>query len=91
MPEKGGFDEDFEQILTSFQMKVDTWRLFVGAKTGAIMTLPFAPSRVEATRYVNPATGQAVVSALDPVLFHTWPDWNYMGAVWDFFNHAPTR
>ena len=54
-------------------------------------TLPGAPSRVEAVRYTNPADGNTVVSALDPTLPHKWPEWNFMGAIWDFFEHAPKR
>jgi poly(3-hydroxybutyrate) depolymerase len=92
MPEKGGFDDDFERILTSFQAKVDTWRLFVNAsRTGDLVTLPFAPQRVVATQYVNGGSGNTVVSVIDPELAHRWPDWNLMGAIWDFFEHRPAR
>jgi len=91
MPAAGGFDNDFDRISISFQTKVDSWRLFVGARDGVSETLPGAPPRLEATRYTNPATGQIVISALDPVLGHKWPEWNFMGVIWDFFEHAPTR
>ncbi|MDQ3255279.1 MAG: hypothetical protein M3R15_15500 [Acidobacteriota bacterium] len=91
MPEQGGFDDDFEKIASSFQMKVDIWRLFINARTGSSVTLLGAPPRVEATRYTNPTTGDTVISATDPVLAHRWPEWNYMGAIWDFFEYAPTR
>jgi polyhydroxybutyrate depolymerase len=90
-PANGGFKDDFETIKMSFQTKVDSWRLFVGARDGVSETLPGAPSRVEATRYTNPADGNTVVSALDPALPHKWPEWNFMGVIWDFFEHAPTR
>ena len=71
---------------------MDVWRLFAaGTSAGIPAVLPFAPPRVEAMQYVNPATGHTVVSALDPVLAHKWPDWNYMGTIWDFFQHVPTR
>src|SRR5215470_14150462 len=50
-PAIGGFKDDFETIKMSFQTKVDSWRLFVGAREGVSETLPDAPSRVEAMRY----------------------------------------
>jgi gentisate 1,2-dioxygenase len=53
--------------------------------------LPGAPADVEAMRYTNPTTGNVVISALDPALPHKWPEWNFMGAIWDFFERAPTR
>ena len=90
-PEQGGFDDDFERIGASFQMKVDIWRLFINARTGSSVTLLGAPARVEATRYTNTTTGHTVISARDPVLAHRWPEWNYMEAIWDFFEQAPTR
>jgi poly(3-hydroxybutyrate) depolymerase len=91
MPAAGGFDEEFDRISASFQTKVDIWRLFVGARDGVSETLFGAPLRVEATRYTNPPTGRVVLSALDPVLAHKWPEWNFMGVIWDFFERAPTR
>jgi poly(3-hydroxybutyrate) depolymerase len=92
LPAMGGFNkEDFSSIRSSFQMKVDSWRLFVGAKDGTSNTLQFAPARVEAMRYTNPATGHIVLSVLDPAIPHKWPEWNFMGAIWDFFEQAPTR
>jgi hypothetical protein len=75
----------------SFQSKVDIWRFFVGAIDGVSETLPGAPSGVEAMRYTNPTTGNVVISALDPALPHKWPEWNFMGVIRDFFEHAPTR
>jgi poly(3-hydroxybutyrate) depolymerase len=91
MPAAGGFDEEFDRISASFQTKVDSWRLFVGARDGVSETLSGAPPRVEAMRYTNPPTGRVVLSALDPELSHKWPEWNFMGAIWDFFERAPTR
>ena len=92
MPEKGGFDDDFERILTSFQVKVDTWRLFIGAaRTGVNVTHPDAPSRVVATEYVNAASGFTVDLIIDPLLAHRWPEWNFMGVIWDFFERVPVR
>jgi poly(3-hydroxybutyrate) depolymerase len=92
LPAMGGFEEDFSTIKISFQAKVDSWRLFVGAPDGTSNTILFgAPARVESMRYTNPATGNVVISALDPALPHKWPEWNFMGAIWDFFEHAPTR
>lgn len=91
LPEVGGFDDEFERIGASFQMKVDIWRLFINARAGLSVTLRGAPSRVASTRYTNSTTGHTVVSARDPVLAHRWPEWNYMEAIWDFFEHAPTR
>ncbi len=90
-PAIGGFKDNFETIKMSFQTKVDSWRLFVGARDGVVETLPGAPSRVEAMRYTNPANGRTVISALDPALPHKWPEWNFMGVIWDFFGRAPTR
>jgi polyhydroxybutyrate depolymerase len=92
LPAMGGFPDDFSSIRSSFQTKVDSWRLFVGAIDGTSNTILFgAPARVEAIRYTNPATGHTVISALDPALPHKWPEWNFMGVIWDFFEHAPTR
>lgn len=91
LPAMGGFEEDFTTIKISFQAKVDSWRLFVGARDGVSETLPGAPARVEAMRYTNPANGHTVISALDPALPHKWPEWNFMGVIWDFFERAPTR
>ena len=91
MPEKGGFDEDFERILTSYQVKVDSWRLFIGATTSSNLVLPDAPSRVQATAHLNPSTHHTAVSIVDPVLTHRWPEWNFMGVIWDFFERVPTR
>jgi poly(3-hydroxybutyrate) depolymerase len=92
LPAMGGFSDDFTSIRSSFQTKVDSWRLFVGAIDGTSNTILFgAPARVEAIRYTNPATGHTVISALDPAIPHKWPEWNFMGAIWDFFEHAPTR
>ncbi len=91
LPEHGGFDDEFERIGASFQVKVDIWRLFINARTGSSVTLLGAPARVEATRYTNTTTGHTVISARDPVLAHRWPEWNYMEAIWDFFEQAPTR
>ncbi|HEY6401246.1 MAG TPA: hypothetical protein VI479_07540 [Blastocatellia bacterium] len=90
-PAAGGFDEDFDTIKISFQTKVDIWRLFVGARDGVSETLPGAPARVEAMRYTNLATGRVVLSALDPALPHKWPEWNFMGVIWDFFEQTPAR
>jgi hypothetical protein len=50
-----------------------------------------APARVQAIRYTNPVTGHTVISVLDPAIPHKWPEWNFMGAIWDFFEQAPTR
>jgi polyhydroxybutyrate depolymerase len=91
LPAMGGFEGDFSSIKISFQAKVDSWRLFVGARDGVSETLPGAPSRVVAMRYTNPANGRTVVSTLDPAIPHKWPEWNFMGAIWDFFERAPTR
>jgi polyhydroxybutyrate depolymerase len=91
LPAAGGFEEDFTTIKISFQAKVDSWRLFVGARDGMSETLPGAPARVEAMRYTNPANGHTVISAFDPELPHKWPEWNFMGVIWDFFERAPTR
>jgi poly(3-hydroxybutyrate) depolymerase len=91
MPENGGFDDDYERIVTSFQMKVDVWRLFIGAgRNGSSISFPEAPARVQMMRYANPATGHTVVSAIDPVLAHRWPEWNFMGVIWDFFEQVST-
>jgi poly(3-hydroxybutyrate) depolymerase len=91
-PVIGGFEEDFDAINFSFQAKVDSWRLFVGAIDGTSNTILFgAPARVEVMQYTNPASGHIVISALDPALPHKWPEWNFMGAIWDFFERAPTR
>src|SRR5262245_13202372 len=90
-PAAGGFKDDYTSIKMSFQSKVDIWRFFVGAIEGVSETLPGAPADVEAMRYTNPTTGNVVISALDPPLPHKWPEWNFMGAIWDFFEHAPTR
>ncbi len=90
-PEQGGFDDDFERIGASFQMKVDIWRLFINARTGSSVTLLGMPPRVASTRYANTTTGHTVISAIDPALAHRWPEWNYMEAIWDFFGQAPTR
>lgn len=89
-PEKGGFEEDFEKIATSFQVKVDSWRLFIGAGTGSSVTLPGAPSRVQAMSYVNPTTGHTVISVVDPKIAHVWPEYS-MDVFWDFFERVPTR
>jgi poly(3-hydroxybutyrate) depolymerase len=91
LPAAGGFEEDYSSIKISFQAKVDSWRLFVRTGAGVTATLPGAPARVAATAYTNPADGRIVISALDPVLPHKWPEWNFMGAIWDFFERAPTR
>jgi poly(3-hydroxybutyrate) depolymerase len=91
LPVMGGFPDDFTSIRSSFQTKVDIWRLFVGAMDGTSNTVLFAPPRVEAMRYTNSATGHTVISVLDPALPHKWPEWNFMGAVWDFFEQAPRR
>jgi len=92
LPVMGGFPDDFTSIRSSFQTKVDSWRLFVGAIDGTSNTILFgAPARVEAIRYTNPATGHTVISALDPAIPHKWPEWNFMGAIWNFFELAPTR
>jgi hypothetical protein len=58
---------------------------------GNSLNLPYAPSRVTATRYVNPSTGYRVVAAVDPLLDHAWPDWDYMGTIWTFFEQTPLR
>jgi poly(3-hydroxybutyrate) depolymerase len=91
LPAQGGFEEDYSSIKISFQAKVDSWRLFVRTGAGVGAMLPGAPARVAATAYTNPADGRIVISALDPVLPHKWPEWNFMGAIWDFFERAPTR
>ncbi len=92
MPENGGFDDDFERVVSSFQIKVDVWRLFIGAqRNGTLITPVEAPPRVEALQYVNAASGNTVVSMVDPVLAHRWPDWNFMGVIWDFFERVPVR
>jgi poly(3-hydroxybutyrate) depolymerase len=91
LPAMGGFEEDFSSIKSSFQTKVDSWRLFAGAKDGTSAALLFAPARVEAARYTNQANRLVIISAFDPELPHKWPEWNFMGAIWDFFEHAPTR
>ena len=91
LPAMGGFEEDFSSIKTSFQAKVDSWRFLLDIKDGTSNTMFGAPARVESMRYTNPTTGLMVISALDPVLPHKWPEWNFMGAIWDFFERAPTR
>jgi hypothetical protein len=30
-------------------------------------------------------------AALDPALPHKWPEWNFTGVIWNFFEPAPTR
>ena len=88
----GGFEEDFSSIKSSFQAKVDSWRIFVGVKDGTSNTIAFGElARVESMRYTNPTNGLVVVSVLDPALPHKWPEWNFMGAIWDFFERAPVR
>ena len=91
LPATGGFEEDFSSIKISFQAKVDSWRLFLDITDGTSNTLFGAPARVQSMRYTNPATGNVVISALDPALPHKWPEWNFMGAIWSFFEIAPTR
>jgi polyhydroxybutyrate depolymerase len=94
LPAVGGFEEDFSTIKISFQAKVDSWRLFLGitdVTDGTSNTLFGAPIRVESMRYTNTKNGLVVISAIDPALPHKWPEWNFMGAIWDFFEHAPTR
>ena len=88
---EGGFEEDFETVRTSYRVKVDAWRLYVGTTTTLPISLTQAPPRVTTTLYANLATGNVVVEAIDPILPHKWPDWNYMGAIVDFFNQVPTR
>ena len=90
LPAAGGFSEDFDRIGLSFQVKVDIWRLFLNATNSSSITLPLAPSRVQAMAYTNPTTRQTVISTLDPTLPHKWPEWNYMGVIWDFFKRQPT-
>jgi len=91
-PAMGGFGEDFDSIKTSFQAKVDSWRLFLDIHDGTSNTIMFSDApRVESIQYTNPANGLIVISALDPALPHQWPEWNFMGVIWDFFEHAPTR
>ncbi|HXF04717.1 MAG TPA: PHB depolymerase family esterase [Blastocatellia bacterium] len=91
LPAEGGFPEDYNEIQLSFQVKVDIFRLFLGATMSSRFTHPLLPSRAQAMAYTNPTTRQAVISILDPVLGHAWPDWNYMGIIWDFFQRVPTR
>jgi poly(3-hydroxybutyrate) depolymerase len=96
LPAEGGFGQSEDQpvpdkIAPSFQTKVDAWRLFVSATTSQSITLTHAPARLVSTLHANRATGNVVVAAYDPVLGHKWPDWNYMGAIWDFFQQVPTR
>lgn len=88
---EGGFEEGFETVRASFRVKVDAWRLHVGTTTTLPISLTQAPPRVPATLHANLTTGHVVVEAIDPILPHKWPDWNYMGAIVDFFNQAPTR
>jgi poly(3-hydroxybutyrate) depolymerase len=88
---EGGFEDSFETVRVSFRVKVDAWRLFVGATTTLPISLTYAPPRVTATLYANLATGNVVVEVIDPILGHRWPDWNYMGTIVDFFNQVPTR
>ena len=55
LPVMGGFPDDFSSIRSSFQTKVDSWRLFVGATDGTSNTILFgAPARVQSMRYTNP-------------------------------------
>jgi poly(3-hydroxybutyrate) depolymerase len=92
LPAMGGFDEDFGSIKTSFQAKVDSWRLLLDIYDGTSNTIMFgAPARVESMRYTNPTNGYTVISVLDPALPHKWPEWNLMGVIWDFFERAPIR
>lgn len=91
LPSAGGFDQEFSRISVSFQNKVDVWRLFIGASRDNQILLTGAPPRVQATQYTNPATGQMVVSASDPILAHRWPEWDLMGVIWEFFGRTPTR
>jgi poly(3-hydroxybutyrate) depolymerase len=92
-PALGGFSFDYQIIVHAFQTKVDLWRLLIGQLSGAgnSLNLPHAPSRVMATRYVNPATGYTIIAAIDPPLGHAWPDWDYMGTIWTFFEQTPLR
>jgi len=91
-PAVGGFGKDFDSIKTSFQAKVDSWRLFLGIHDGTSNTIMFGEATsVEAIQYTNPANGLLVISALDPALPHKWPEWNFMGVIWDFFERAPVR
>jgi poly(3-hydroxybutyrate) depolymerase len=91
LPATGGFEEDFSSIKSSFQAKVDSWRLFLDVTDGTSNTLFGAPARVQSTLYTNTKNGRILISALDPVLPHKWPEWNFMGAIWDFFEQAPRR
>lgn len=92
-PALGGFTADHSAIVQAFQTKVDLWRLSIDQLSGAgtSINLPFAPGRVTATLYLNTRTGYAVVAAIDPALAHAWPDWDFMGTIWAFFEQVPLR
>ncbi|HXF04723.1 MAG TPA: hypothetical protein VNM72_04825 [Blastocatellia bacterium] len=71
----GGFNEDFDAIELSFQVKkMDIFRLFLGATLSSRFMHLLLPSRAQAMAYTNPTTRQAVISLLDPELTHRWPE-----------------
>jgi hypothetical protein len=92
-PVLGGFTADNSSIVQAFQTKVDLWRLSIGQLSGVGITLslPYAPGRVTATHYLNASTGYVVVAAIYPDLAHAWPDGDFMGTIWAFFEQVPTR
>jgi poly(3-hydroxybutyrate) depolymerase len=91
----GGFDADHDSINQSFMAKVDAWRAHLGAMSdGVSVNPPYAPGYVTATLYLSPTSGLGVLSILDPQLGHAWPkvnDWNFIGAIWEFFERMPKR
>jgi len=82
--EEGGYKLDFKG-------KVDLWVKFIGGTPVAAPTLTGIPQRATVAKYANAQTGNAVVTVIDPVLAHKWPEWPLMSTLWEFFKSVPTR
>ena len=90
LPIKGGPDED-GVVQPPFQTKVDIWVRHISGTPTAAPRFPTTPQRVQTSKWVNAQTKYAVVSLVDPILAHKWPDWDLMSALWEFFESVPTR
>lgn len=90
LPIDGGFSPKKNELIISFQGKLEFWVNFISG-VPVDFNLP-VPATVTASAWKNNETGNMVVGLVDDNLDHDWPtDWDYLAMVWQFFNQVPTR
>ena len=89
-PINGGYSTIRGDYVISLQQRIDILTDHLGATEMTMTVVAQAPPNTQSTLYTNPSNaGLALLVTVDPMLAHTWPEWDAMAAFWDFFVTKP--